>query len=69
MELNGLEGLLGMAKVLSLKSDDDGDGFSVATFPPSFLVSPCLLSSSAPPLISTLTVLLSAPTALLAVHS
>lgn len=61
--MNGLEGLLGMEKVLSL---EDEDGFSVATaFAPSFLPPPCPLSAS----ISTFTILLWAPTALLAMHS
>lgn len=69
-ELNGFEGWLGMDKLLSLWSEDEGVGFSVATaFASSFLAPPCLRSPSAPPSISTLTVLLSAPTALLAVHS
>lgn len=69
-KFNGFEGLLGMDTLLSLWSEDEGDGFSVAAaFAPSFLTPPCVLSPSAPPSISTLTVLLSAPTALLAVHS
>lgn len=66
-ELNGFEGYLGLDKVLSLRSEDF---FSVVTaFAPSFLASPCLLSPSAPSSVSTFTVLLSTPTALLAVHS
>lgn len=65
-ELNGFEEWLALDEVLSLRSED---GFSVATaFAPSFLAPPSLLSPSAPPLTSTFTVLLSAPTALLAVH-
>lgn len=64
-ELSGFEGWLG-----SFWSDSEGDGFSVATaFAPSFIAPPCLLSPSGPLSSSTLTVLLSAPTALIAVHS
>lgn len=59
-----------MDKFLSLRGEDEEDVFSVTiAFAPSFLAPPCLLSPSARPSISTLTVLLSAPTALLAVHS
>lgn len=69
-ELNGFEGWPGMDKVLSLWSDDEGDAFSVATtFAPSFIAPPCVLSPSGPLSSCTLTVRLSAPTALLAVHS
>ena len=69
-ELNGFMGCLGMDKVLSLLSEDEGEGFSVATtFASSLAAPPSFLPPSTPPSISTLTVLLSAPTALLAVHS
>lgn len=69
-ELNGFEGCLGMEKVLFSLIEDGEDVFSVGTsFASSFLDPPCLLSPSVSPFISTLTVLLSAPTALLAVHS
>lgn len=52
LELSLSEGWTGTVRVLSLKSEDEGDSFSVVAAT-----------------VSTLTVLLSAPTALLAVHS
>ena len=68
-EFNGFEGWLGTDKGLSLWGEDERGGFSVATaFSPSFLA-PSFLPSPSAPSISTLTVLLSAPTALLAEHS
>lgn len=65
VELNGCDRWLWRVRVLSLMTEDEGDGFFVA---PPFLSSPCLLSP-APLSTSTLTVLLSVPTLLLAVHS
>lgn len=68
--LTGFVGWLGMSKVLPLLSEYEGNCFSIATaFVSPFPVPPPLLPPSAPPSILTLTVLLSAPTALLAVHS
>lgn len=70
MELSGSDGWLRVVKVLSLMREYEGDGFSVAAIlAPWCVASPCFLTSSAPPLTCTLTVLLSAPTTLLAVHS
>lgn len=64
------EDWLGVDKFLFLWGKDEEDVFSVTSaFAPSFLPSPSLLSPSAVPSISTLTVLLSAPTALLALHT
>lgn len=69
-ELNGFEGWLEILRPVSLMSEDEEGGLSVATaFSPSCLTSPCLLSPSAPPSIFNFTVLLSVPIALLAVHS
>ena len=69
-ELNVFVGLLGKNKVLSLLSEYVGDGFSTATaFVSSFPAPASLVLPPAPPSTLTLTVLLSAPTALLAVHS
>lgn len=59
---------MGIDNVLSLCSEDEREGFSVLIlFIPSFPAS--LFSPSAMTSICIVTVLLSAPTALLAVHS
>lgn len=62
LELIGLEERLEEDKFLSLWRDGDEDDLSTVPLP-------CLISLSADMSIFTLTVLLSAPTALLAVHS
>lgn len=63
-ELSGFVGRLGVDKFLSLWSEDEDNGFSVTT-----VFAPSLFSPSARPSVTILTVLLSAPTALLAEHT
>ena len=68
-KVDASEGLLGMASVLSLFGEDGGGIFSAtSSFDPSFIGPPFVLSTSAPPSTSILTVLTLVPTALLAVH-